>query len=89
MKDVIGETMRLRSIRLVIAVALTMTAGCSTSEQSRLTGQIVGTAVGVVAGAQFGQGIGTIFAASHGAWLGFHLGELTQKVLGDKVGSSE
>lgn len=55
---------------------LMQTTGCSTPDQSRLAGQIVGTGVGIVAGAQFGDGLGTAFAVAHGAWLGFNLGEL-------------
>jgi uncharacterized protein YcfJ len=74
--------MERRSSKLAIVAILMMTAGCSTPEQSRLTGQIVGTTVGIVAGAQFGQGVGTLFVASHAAWLGFNLGELTANVLG-------
>lgn len=81
--------MRRRSLKMAVAAILIMTAGCSTPEQSRLTGQIVGTAVGIVAGAQFGQGVGTIFVASHGAWLGFNLGDFTAEVLEKKPENQE
>jgi uncharacterized protein YcfJ len=63
--------------KLLLLSALIQLPACATPEQSRLTGQVVGTAIGVAAGAQFGQGLGTAFAAAHGAWLGFSLGEWT------------
>ncbi len=61
---------------VVLLTILAQGAGCATPEQSRLTGQVVGTAVGIAVGSQFGEGLGTAFAVAHGAWLGFQFGEL-------------
>ena len=61
---------------VVLLLVVVQGAGCATPEQSKLTGQVVGTAVGVAVGSQFGQGLGTAFAVAHGAWLGFQFGEL-------------
>jgi uncharacterized protein YcfJ len=58
-----------------ILICASQTVACSTPEQSRLTGQVVGAAIGIAAGAQFGNGIGTLLVAGHGGWLGFKLGE--------------
>ncbi len=60
----------------IILSILAQNAGCATPEQSRLTGQVVGTAVGVAVGSQLGEGLGTAFVVAHGAWLGFRFGEL-------------
>jgi uncharacterized protein YcfJ len=61
----------------ILLANVSQLAACATPEQSRLTGQVVGTAIGIAAGAQFGQGLGTAFAAAHGAWFGFNLGGWT------------
>ena len=61
----------------ILLASVSQLAACATPEQSRLTGQVVGTAIGIAAGAQFGEGLGTVFAATHGAWAGFNLGEWT------------
>ena len=63
----------------ILLAGVSQLPACATPEQSRLTGQVVGTAIGIAAGAQFGEGLGTAFAAAHGAWLGFNLGEWTAK----------
>ena len=61
----------------ILLASVSQLSACATPEQSRLTGQVVGTAIGIATGAQFGEGLGTAFAAAHGAWLGFSLGEWT------------
>ena len=61
---------------VILLTILAQGTGCATPEQSRMTGQVVGTAVGVAVGSQLGQGLGTAFAVAHGAWLGFRFGEV-------------
>jgi uncharacterized protein YcfJ len=67
-----------------ILLTLTGIVGCSSPEQSRLTGQFIGLVAGAVVGSQFSQGHGTFVAVSEGVWLGFHLGGL----FGDAVTSN-
>lgn len=70
------RTKKIAGTAVLLAI-LAQGSACSTPEQSRLTGQVVGTAVGVAVGSQFGKGLGTAFAIGHGAWLGFKFGDLS------------